>query len=223
MHPTRNDFLMEFHMAEFFIIGKFEGSLAKIATLAAFIPVIMGMGGNIGTQSSTIIVRGIATGRIDIRDFWSVLFKELAIGVILGVIYGLIIGAVAQVRYSMAALAFSVGLAVISSMSVAALVMGLVHGAVRTAAEAVGAASLNESVADLNGLGYEVIQLKELGVYTIGLLCAVGVLLFCLPGEDESEDAEVTRRHLRQRYADEPGQSLLSGYRLHQARSRPIR
>lgn len=40
------------------------------------------------------------------------------------------------------------------------------------------------------GLGYEVIQLKELGVYTIGLLCAVGVLLFCLPGEDESEDAE---------------------------------
>ncbi|MBZ0135134.1 MAG: hypothetical protein K8I27_02030 [Planctomycetes bacterium] len=40
------------------------------------------------------------------------------------------------------------------------------------------------------GLGYEVVQLKELGVYTIGLLCAVGVLLFCLPGEDESEDAE---------------------------------
>lgn len=40
------------------------------------------------------------------------------------------------------------------------------------------------------GLGYEVIQLKELGVYTIGLLCAVGVLLFSLPGEDDSEDAE---------------------------------
>ena len=40
------------------------------------------------------------------------------------------------------------------------------------------------------GLGYEVVQLKELGVYTIGLLCAVGVLLFCLPGEDDSDDAE---------------------------------
>ena len=40
------------------------------------------------------------------------------------------------------------------------------------------------------GLGYEVVQLKELGVYTIGLLGAVGVLLFCLPGEDESEEAE---------------------------------
>jgi hypothetical protein len=40
------------------------------------------------------------------------------------------------------------------------------------------------------GLGYEVVQLKELGVYTIGLLCAVGVMVFCLPGDDESEGAE---------------------------------
>ena len=110
----------------FMIIGKFEGSLAKIAALAAFIPVIMGMGGNIGTQSSTIVVRGIATGRIEIRDFWSVILKELAIGVILGIIYGSLIGSVAQVRYSMGALAFSVGLAVISSMTVAALVGSMV-------------------------------------------------------------------------------------------------
>jgi magnesium transporter len=110
----------------FFIIGKFEGSLAKVAALAAFIPVIMGMGGNIGTQSSTIVVRGIATGRIAIRDFWSVLLKELTIGVILGVIYGLLIGSVAQVRYSTSALAISVGLAVVSSMSISALVGSLV-------------------------------------------------------------------------------------------------
>ncbi len=110
----------------FFIIGKFEGSLHKFAALAAFIPVIMGMGGNIGTQSSTIVVRGLATGRIVIRDFWYILFKELAIGVILGVVYGIIIGSVAQVRYSREALAFSVCLAVISSMSLAALVGSLV-------------------------------------------------------------------------------------------------
>jgi magnesium transporter len=71
----------------FFIIGKFEGSLNKITALAAFIPVIMGMGGNIGTQSSTIVVRGLATGRIVIRDLWPVVFKELSIGVILGLVY----------------------------------------------------------------------------------------------------------------------------------------
>jgi len=110
----------------FFIIGKFESSILKYAYLAAFIPVIMGMGGNIGTQSSTIVVRGLATGRLNVRDIWSVVLKELSIGVILGLVYGALIGTVAQMRYSMMALAISVALAVISSMSIAALVGSLV-------------------------------------------------------------------------------------------------
>jgi len=109
-----------------FIISHFESSLNKFAFLAVFIPVIMGMGGNIGTQSSTIVVRGLATGRIDIRDIWSVVLKELSIGCILGIVYGFLIGAVAQVRYSTTELAVSVSLAVISSMAVAALVGSLV-------------------------------------------------------------------------------------------------
>ncbi len=110
----------------FMIIGHFEGSLEKRAFLAAFIPVIMGMGGNIGTQSSTIVVRGLATGRIGLRDFRKVLTKEFATGVILGVFYGLLIAMVAHFRYSIAAVAISVGAAVLSSMSVAALVGSLV-------------------------------------------------------------------------------------------------
>lgn len=72
----------------FYVIGRFEDSLSRITYLAAFIPVIMGMGGNIGTQSSTIVVRGLATGRLDIRDIWSVVGKELAVGFILGMVYG---------------------------------------------------------------------------------------------------------------------------------------
>jgi magnesium transporter len=110
----------------FFIIGRFEGSLMNFAYLAAFIPVIMGMGGNIGTQSSTIVVRGLATGRLSVQDIWAVVLKELSIGVILGLVYGLLIGSVAHFRYSMLSLAFAVSLAVISSMSIAALVGSLV-------------------------------------------------------------------------------------------------
>ena len=106
----------------FFIINQFEGSLNKFVYLAAFIPVIMGMGGNIGTQSSTIVVRGLATGRISIREIWSVVFKELTIGFILGIVYGILIGSVAQFRYRMDLLAVSVGLAVVSSMALAAVV-----------------------------------------------------------------------------------------------------
>lgn len=114
----------------FFVIGHFEGSLAKFTYLAAFIPVIMGMGGNIGTQSSTIVVRGLATSRLDVRDLWPVVGKELAIGLILGLIYGGLIGVVAQLSFgnevASGMLAISVGLAVLSSMSIAALVGSLV-------------------------------------------------------------------------------------------------
>jgi magnesium transporter len=106
----------------FFVIGLFEESLNRYAYLAAFIPVIMGMGGNIGTQSSTIVVRGLATGRINTRDFWGVITKECTIGLILGLFYALLIGLVAQLSYSLLSLALAVGLAVICSMSVAALV-----------------------------------------------------------------------------------------------------
>jgi len=105
-----------------FIIGFFEESLKQVSYLALFIPVIMGMGGNIGIQSSTIVVRGIATGRINIRHLWSVVSKELAIGIILGVFYGVLLGALVQFQYSIDALAISVGIGVLSSMTVAALV-----------------------------------------------------------------------------------------------------
>jgi magnesium transporter len=104
------------------IIGHFENVLSQVAYLAAFIPVIMGMGGNIGTQSSTIVVRGLATGRLNVRDIWNVVVKELCIGLILGIVYGLLIAAVAQVSYNTLMLAISVGFALMSSMAIAALV-----------------------------------------------------------------------------------------------------
>ncbi|MBW1642982.1 MAG: magnesium transporter [Deltaproteobacteria bacterium] len=110
----------------FYIIGHFEESLSNLVYLAAFIPVIMGMGGNIGTQSSTIVVRGLATGRLNVRDIWPVVFKELAVGLILGLVYGLLLGTVAQLTYSTYALAIAVGFAVLSSMSIAALIGSLV-------------------------------------------------------------------------------------------------
>ncbi|MDX9788138.1 MAG: magnesium transporter [Desulfobacterales bacterium] len=109
-----------------FVIGHFEASIKQIAYLAAFIPVIGGMGGNIGTQSSTIVVRGLATGRLHVRDIWSVVRKELTIGFFLGSLYGLFIATVAQFRYNTYIVAVSAGLALICSMSIAALVGSLV-------------------------------------------------------------------------------------------------
>lgn len=74
------------------IIGGFKEELTQVLALASFIPIVMGMGGNIATQSSTIIVRGIATGRINMNEILKVVFKEMRVGLILGIMYGLFLG-----------------------------------------------------------------------------------------------------------------------------------
>jgi len=103
------------------IIGTFEYMLENIIALAAFIPVIIGMGGNIGTQSSTIIVRGMATGRIEIGNEIKVLLKELRVGVILGILYGFLLGLFANFKFMNAdpLLGVVVGLSICCSMLIA--------------------------------------------------------------------------------------------------------
>ena len=106
------------------IIGRFEYMLGNIIALAAFIPVIIGMGGNIGTQSSTIIVRGMATGRIKIGSEIKILMKEIRVGLILGGLYGLMLGVFAKFRFIDAdpMLGVVVGLSIGSSMLIAVTV-----------------------------------------------------------------------------------------------------
>jgi len=112
------------------IIGSYETMLQQTVLLAAFIPVIMGMGGNVGTQTSTIIVRGIATGHVNIVEISSVIMKEVSIGVIMGVIYGLLLGLLTYVQYSQIGaplmLALTVGLSVLFSMFIACLVASFI-------------------------------------------------------------------------------------------------
>jgi len=103
-------------------IGHFESSLQNLIYLAAFIPVIIGMGGNVGTQSSTIVVRGLATERLHLRNFWSVVSKEIAIGAILGAAYGLLMGLVAHAGYHMWELGAVVALSIAVTMVLATMV-----------------------------------------------------------------------------------------------------
>ena len=107
-----------------YIIGKYENMLESMIALAAFIPIIIGMGGNIGTQSSTIIVRGMATGRIEIGNEFKVLLKELRVGLILGVLYGIMLGIFANFKFlgSDPMLGVAVGLSICSSMLLATAV-----------------------------------------------------------------------------------------------------
>ena len=111
-----------------FIIGIFDNVLQSTIALAAFIPVIMGMGGNIGTQSSTIIVRGLATGRVSIENSMRILFKEIRVGLMLGILYGLLLGVFALFKFLDVSpmLGVVVGVSICISMIIAATIGSLV-------------------------------------------------------------------------------------------------
>lgn len=74
-----------------FILSEFEASLQQIIAAAFFIPIIMAMGGNSGIQSSTIMVRGMATGEIGLYDIRKRLFRELLVSILNGIICGILL------------------------------------------------------------------------------------------------------------------------------------
>ncbi len=76
------------------VINQFEASLEKVIALTFFFPVIMAMGGNTGTQASTVVVRGLATGDIGLVNIGKRLWVELRVALINGIICGILLGLV---------------------------------------------------------------------------------------------------------------------------------
>ena len=68
------------------IVQQFEDILHSSVLLAAFIPMLMDTGGNAGSQSSTLVIRGIALGQIDSDDIGQIITKEMAVGTIVGIV-----------------------------------------------------------------------------------------------------------------------------------------
>ncbi|MBX2800937.1 MAG: magnesium transporter [Myxococcales bacterium] len=81
------------------IIGLYEATLASMAVLAGFIPVIMGMGGNVGIQSATLAVRGLATGQVQIGGVGPFLWQEARVGALLGLGFALLLGLYGVARF----------------------------------------------------------------------------------------------------------------------------
>lgn len=74
------------------VVSLFEGTIAKMAVLAAYMPIIAGMGGNGATQSLVVMTRSIALGEIAFSKTWIAVAKEIANGLIVGLVCGLIAG-----------------------------------------------------------------------------------------------------------------------------------
>lgn len=103
------------------IVSHFEEAIATVLVLAAFMPVVNSMAGNIGSQSASIIVRSIALGKIDASNIWKVIYKELRVGLSLGLLYGgLLAIAVYFLHGEITYLPLVVSISMISAMLVAA-------------------------------------------------------------------------------------------------------
>lgn len=110
------------------VIKGFEHTLAKIIALASFSPLIAGMGGNVGSQTATIVVRGLATGEIRDGEEKEVILQEVLVGVLMGVIYGLGVGGAAYAFYGSrygGYFAFVIGSAMTFSMTISSLLASL--------------------------------------------------------------------------------------------------
>ncbi|HSI37738.1 MAG TPA: magnesium transporter [Methylotenera sp.] len=106
------------------VIGLFEGSIEKIVALAALMPIVAGIGGNSGNQTTTMIVRGLALGQIASHNMNSLITKELGVALLNGLLWGGVLGGIAYALYG----SYQLGLVMMSAMTLnllLAAVMGV--------------------------------------------------------------------------------------------------
>lgn len=102
----------------------FKITLKEALVLVTFVPVIIAMGGNVGIQSSTVFIRGLAVGRFTAASLGRVIFKEIKVALIMGLICGLLTGLAAALWHTQAYIGLIVGLAMVVNISLSAM-MGI--------------------------------------------------------------------------------------------------
>jgi len=106
------------------VVQRFEGTLAKVIGLTSFMPLIAAMGGNVGAQTATVVVRGLATGEMKSLKRSEVILKEILVGTSLGILYSLGAAFIAHAVYGAKfgwKFSWVVGIGMFASMSAAAL------------------------------------------------------------------------------------------------------
>lgn len=104
------------------IITRYENAFAAIPLLVSFIPMLMDTGGNCGSQSSTLIIRGIALDEVHFKDIFKVLFKEFRVSLLVGIALAIANGIRIQIMYHDSQLAFVIACSLAATIVIAKMI-----------------------------------------------------------------------------------------------------
>jgi magnesium transporter len=108
------------------VLYAFEATLDQIVATAVLFPIVMSMGGIAGTQTLTLMIRGMATGQVSGRNTPDLLRKELAVGLLNGILFSVLVGAVAIIWYDNILLGLVIAAAILLNLLIGALAGTLV-------------------------------------------------------------------------------------------------
>jgi magnesium transporter len=103
------------------VLYAFEPTLDQIVATAVLFPIVMSMGGIAGTQTLTLMVRGMATGQVSARNSAALLRKELAVGLLNGLVFSVVVAAIAMLWYGDTALGLVMAAAILLNLLAGAL------------------------------------------------------------------------------------------------------
>ena len=103
------------------VIGLFEGTLEKVVALAVLMPIVASMGGIAGSQTLTLVIRGMALGKIGKSNARWLMLKELAVGTLNGVLWAVIVAAIAMAWFQSTDIGLIIGAAIVINLVCAAV------------------------------------------------------------------------------------------------------
>ena len=104
------------------ILTSYEEAFAAIPLLVSFIPMIMGTGGNCGSQASTLVIRGMAVEEIELKDFLKVIWKEARVGILIGIGLFIVNAIRIYIQYKDLMLCLVLGLTLIGTVLIAKII-----------------------------------------------------------------------------------------------------
>src|SRR5699024_10023513 len=104
------------------VIGQFEETLESVVILAAFMPMLMDSGGNVGTQSLAVSVRGLALGTMKMNNIWRMILKEITTGFLIGFSCMVLIIVLILILYGNLMLGVVVGVSILITLTISAMI-----------------------------------------------------------------------------------------------------